>query len=232
MSPTTAEFTLSERPDRLIMPIRRLKSAKARQISLDAVAEARRMMPKLTGHSSSRLYPIWGWGYAGVGWVDPWTWYQEHGIRPFTMTALQGKTIPMWVDDPTGVERSKNPKAKIRTTLSGKTQVLIFRRAAMVGQTKTVRSRSKVTGVITTRQVPMSWPGAPGRIGVRQIGQPWTSPGKVGGQVATGNVGVRWRHPGLAPRQFINSALTLAAQRNGILPIRIYVADVGWRGHF
>jgi hypothetical protein len=146
------------------------------------------------------------------------------------MYALAGKTIPMWVDDPTGTERQKNPKAKLRTTLSGKTQVLIFRRAAQLGQTKT--TRTKVAGQWQSRTVPMSYPGAPGRIGRREAGRPLTTPGRTGGQVAMGNVGVRWRHPGLAPRKFLNRAMVTAAQENGILAERIYIADRNWRSHF
>jgi hypothetical protein len=116
--------------------------------------------------------------------------------------------------------------------LSGKTQVLIFRRVASVGQTKTVTRRSRVTGTIERTQVPASYPGAPGRIGRREAAQPYTRGGSSGGQIAGGNVGVRWRHPGLAPRKFLNNSLTLAAQWNGVLPIRIYVADRLWRARF
>lgn len=196
----------------------------------NAVREARRLMPKLTGHAASRMFPLYGYGYFGIGWLDSYTWYQENGIRPFTMFSLAGKTIPMWIDDPTGTERQRNPKAKTRVTLSGKVQVLIFRRAAQMGQTKTVRTR--VAGQWEERTVPMSYPGAPGRIGRREAGQPWTTPGRVGGRIAQGNIGVRWRHPGLSPRKFLNRAMVLASQQGGVLPVRLYIADRSWRAHF
>jgi len=202
----TQEMIISPHPDRLIMLVGGLSGSRARNLANAAVREARRVMPKLSGQSASRLFPLYGSGYFGIGWLDGYTWFQEQGIRPFTMFALKGKVIPMWVDDPTGTEREKNPKARTRVTLSGKTQVLIFRKATD--------------------------PGAPGRISRREAGQPWTTPGRRPGAIARGNVGVRWRHPGLAPRKFLNHALSLAAQRGGIEPNRIYAADRTWRARF
>jgi hypothetical protein len=202
----TQEMVVSAHPDRLIMMVPSLRGARARNMANGAVREARRVMPKLTGRAASRLFPLYGAGYFGLGWADSYVWFQEQGIKPFTMYALAGKTIPMWVDDPTGTEREKNPKAQIRTTMSGKTQVLIFRKVVN--------------------------PGAPGRIGRRQAGRPHTTAGTRGGQIAPGNIGVRWRHPGLAPRLFLNHAMTLAAQQAGIIPTRVYAADRGWRSRF
>lgn len=166
----------------------------------------------------------------GMASHNSYTWYQDNGVRPFTMYSLAGKTIPMWIDDPAGTERLRNPKARTRVTLSGKTQILIFRRAAQIGQRKTIRTR--VAGQWETKTVPLSYPGAPGRIGRREAGRPYTTAGRTGGQIAAANVGVRWRHPGLAPRKFLNRAMVLASQRGGILPVRLYVADRNWRGHF
>lgn len=228
----TAELKISENPDRLIIVIPGMRPGQARRIALDAVRMARRTMPKLTGRGAKRLQPLYGRGYYGIFFGESYIWFQENGIRPFTMNNLQGKTIPMWVDDPTGTERLRNPKAKTRTTASGKTQVLIFRKAAMKGQRKTIKRRNRSTGQVETVSVPMSYPGAPGRIGVREFARPFTRPGKLGGQIAAGNVGVRWRHPGLAPRKFMNSALTLASGQHGIAPTRIYVADARWRAKF
>lgn len=228
----TAELHLSERPDRLIIVIPGMRPGQARRIALEAVRLARRRMPKLTGKGAKRLQPLYGKGYYGIFFGDSYIWFQENGIRPFTMNSLQGKTVPMWIDDPTGVERARNPKAKTRRTESGKIQVLIFRRAAMKGQRKTVKRRNKVTGEIETTTVPMSYPGAPGRIGSREMRRPFTRSGKLGGQIARGNVGVRWRHPGLAPRKFLNSSLTLASGMHGIAPTRIYVCDSKWRAKF
>ena len=232
LSGETAEFRISAQPDRLIMIVPQLNGRRARGIANEAVRLTRVLMPKLTGQSYSRIFPIYGAGYFGVGFLDSYLWFQEKGIRPFTMVALAGKTIPMWVNDPTGTEHQRSPKAPTRVTMSGIPQVLIFRRVAQIGQTKVVRTRNKVSGEVTERTVPMSYPGAPGRIGVRQAGQPLTTPGKTGGQIAGGNIGVRWRHPGLQPRKFMNRAITVAAQRGGILPVRIYAADRYWRNHF
>lgn len=198
----TQEMIISSQPDRLIMLVGGLSGSRARTMANLAVREARRVMPKLTGASASRLFPLYGSGFFGVGWADSYVWFQEQGIRPFTMNSLKGKTIPMWVDDADGTERQKNPKAKTRMTVSGKTQVLIFRRATS--------------------------PGAPGRISRRSAG----SQGKVAGAIAKGNVGVKWRHPGLAPRRFLNHAVSLAAQQGGIVPNRIYAADRTWRARF
>lgn len=227
----TQEMVISLRPDRMIMLVDGLSGPRARNMANTAVREARRVMPKLTGQSASRLNPLYGSGFFGLAWQDSWVWFQEQGIRPFTMLSLAGKTIPMWVDDPTGTEREKDPRAQTRITLSGKVQVLIFRRAAMPGQ-RVTRRRKVADGTWEEYSAPASYPGAPGRISRRQAAQPWTTPGKTGGQIASGNVGVRWRHPGLAPRRFLNHAMSLAAQQGGIIPERIYAADRGWRSRF
>lgn len=226
----TQEMRLSESPDRIIMLVQGLKPNRARACALAAVREARRKMPKMSGASAARLQPLYGKGYFGIWWADSYVFFQDHGIRPFTMRNLAGKTIPMWIDDPTGRERARNPKAKVRVTASGKTQVLIFRRAANIGQRITKYGRDKVTGArIVISDKPASYPGAPGRIAVREAPNPRTREGKRGGQIAAGNGGVRWRHPGIAPRLFLNNAVTLSAQWNGILPTRVYLADAGWR---
>ena len=97
----------------------------------------------------------------------------------------------MWVDDPTGELASKNPKARTRVTMSGKPQVLIFRRAAKLGQRKAVRTKI-ANGLYHQTSVPMSYPGAPGRIGTRQAGQPWTpraGPAARSPQATSGSAG-------------------------------------------
>lgn len=225
------EMVISANPDRMIMLVNGLSGPRARNMANAAVREARRVMPKLSGASASRMSPVYGAGYFGVMWADQYVWFQEQGIKAFTMYSLAGKTIPMWVDDPTGTEREKNPKARTRVTLSGKVQVLIFRKAAMPGQTKTVRKKV-ADGTFEERTVPRSYPGAPGRIGKREAPAPFTTPGRVAGAIARGNVGVRWRHPGLAPRKFLNHALAFAAQQGGISPERVYAADRSWRSRF
>lgn len=232
----TAEMKISANPDRLIMIVSGISGGRAHRLANNAVREARHLMPKLTGQAASRLYPLYGKDYFGIGFQDSYVWFQENGIQPFTMFSLAGKTIPMWVDDPAGELQQKNPKAQTRVTLSGKPQILIFRRVAKSGQRRTVRKVSRVSGEVREYTVPMSYPGAPGHIGSplgrREAARPWTTPGRTPGAITQGNIGVRWRHPGLAPRKFLNHAMTRAAQQGGILPVRIYAADKFWRARF
>jgi hypothetical protein len=192
------------------------------QAALVALHQARRIMPKLTGWSSSRLMPIWGDGWFGIRWLDRYVWFVEHGTRGRTMKSLAGKTIPMWIDDPTGEMRAKNPKNKTRTSRSGKTQVLIFRRAAAFGQRKTVKR--KVAGQVVDVSVPASYPGAPGRIVSREAASPWTATGKVGGAIRAGNVGVRWYNPGISARYMLAHSLGETTRRLGIHQGPIYAA--------
>ncbi len=184
-----------------------------------ATEEARRLAPKLSVASAGRISPIWGDGWVGLKWEDSHLWFQNQGIRPFTMTSVAGKTVPMWVDDPTGTTLAANPKAKTRTTASGKRQVLIFLRAAPIGARRMERRGGR------TVSVPRSYPGAPGRIINREVGQPWTRESQRGGAVARPNTGVRWRHPGLAPRLFLEEGLRRAADREGLAlgPIQVQV---------
>lgn len=226
------EVHLVTHPDRMIMIEKGLSAGRARAAAREAVRQARRRMPKLSGASARTLQPIYGKGYFGIQWATQIVWYQDHGTQPFTMRSLAGKTIPMWIDDPTGQERRDNPKAKVRVTESGKVQILIFRRAARIGQRKKVYRRDPETGLkVLVSDKPASYPGAPGRISVREAAQPWTRAGKRAGAIAPGNGGVRWRHPGIKPRSFLNTSLTLAAQQNELLPERVYVADKGWRNY-
>lgn len=220
----TAEVILVPQPDRLIMVVQGLDPRDARRLANQALALARRSAPKMSGEGAKRMSAAYGHNYFGLKFQDPYMWFQENGIKSFTMKSLQGKTIPMWVDDPTGQERTKNPKAKTRTTASGKTQVLIFRKAAMQGQRKKV-SRKGPGGIERMVDVPASFPGAPGRIGRREAAKPYTTAGRVAGAIAKNNSGVRWRHPGLQPRFFMNNALTVAAQQNAILPVRVYATN-------
>lgn len=232
----TAEVKIAANPDRMIMLVQGLRGRRARGLANNAARLARQIMPKLTGQAASRLFPLYGDGYFGIGFQNSYVWFQEQGIRPFTMYHLAGKTIPMWVDDPAGELLAKNPRAQTRVTMSGKPQILIFRRAPQLGQRRTVRHVSKVSGEVTEYSVPMSYPGAPGHIGSplgrREAGRPWTTPGRTPGAIAQGNIGVRWRHPGLAPRKFLNRSMTIAAQQAGIIPVRIYAADRYWRSRW
>lgn len=188
-------------PVRLITRIKGLSYQDARYLAQFATKIARQEAPKMSGKAAKRITPVYGKGYYGVAWQDSYLWYQEMGIGTFTMSALAGKTIPMWVDDLNGTEAAKNPKAQTRTTKSGKKQVLIFRKAGVKG---------KKSGD------PNNYPGGAGRITLRQSKKPYTTPGKVGGQIAATNVGVRWRHPGLSPRRFLLHGIEQAARRHHI----------------
>jgi hypothetical protein len=224
------EVHLVTHPDRMIMVEKGLSAARARSAAREAVRQARRRMPKMSGAAARGMQPLYGKGYFGISWSTDVVWYQDHGTKPFTMKSLAGKTIPMWIDDPTGKERRDNPKAKTRTTESGKIQVLIFRRAAQIGARKKVYKRDPKTGLkVLVSDSPAHYPGAPGRIGWREASAPWTRPGKRAGAIHPGNIGVWWRHPGLKPRSFLNTSMTLAAQKGGLLAERVYVADRGWR---
>ncbi len=88
-------------------------------------------------------------------------------------------------------------------------------RSAKIGQRKLAVRR--VRGVDVSVNVPASYPGAPGRIGVRG----------VGGRIAAGRLsgGVRWRHPGLAPQRFIHGAITETALRAGLGSPQVHVGQ-------
>lgn len=204
-------------PDRLVMTVDGLSEPDAQFLAHEALTLARMAAPKVTGAGAAGMAAVWGPGFFGVRWEDDYIWFQEAGIRPFTMRSLAGKTIPMWIDDPTGEERRKNPTARVRTTASGKVQVQIFRKAAPIGSRKTVQ-RNAPGGQTISVEVPRSYPGAPGRIAVTEARRPWTTPGRVGGAIARRNVGVRWRHPGLMRRSFIRQGLVVAASHHGFQP--------------
>jgi hypothetical protein len=216
MSPVAGQHL----PDRLYMAVPGLGRYQARACAHQAVSEARRRAPKLSGASSRRFLPIWGEGWFGIYWADSYVWFQETGIAAFTMSKVAGKTIPMWINDPTGEERRNKPDARTRVTASGVVQVLIFRRAARQGQRKRVIGPGGVP-----REVPASYPGAPGRIAVREAPAPYTTPGRTPGAIAKGNVGVRWRHPGLMERNFLHEGLRVAALAHDIIPQPIYASD-------
>jgi hypothetical protein len=199
----------------MLMMVPGLEAEDAYKAATKAVAHAQALCPKLTGDAASSIAPIYGEGYFGLTWTVGYLWAQNQGVRPFLMRSLAGKTIPMWVDDPTGTEAKKNPKAKRRVTESGRPQVLIFRKAATVGQQKKVTRKIAGGGTIT-KMVPASYPGAPGRIANREARQPYTTPGKVGGRIARGNIGIRWYFPGLSPRLFLQEGLDRAAGDMGV----------------
>jgi hypothetical protein len=211
-------------PDRAIMVFRDLPEGEARYLATDALYRARHRMPRVTGMTARALDPLWGRRWFGLGF-PPVAWYLSAGTGPRTMHELAGKTIPMWITDVDGSLRRASPKAKVRSTDDGRTQVLIFRKAAKLGARKTMVSKWG-----TTYSAPASYPGAPGRIARRTPGMPWTPTGGVGGAAATGNVGVRWRHPGVRAMQFLNAAMAEAAFDAGLIVEPIYVADAATMG--
>jgi hypothetical protein len=201
----------SPRPDRMVMTLDDEYGIDLTENLADyAVEAAKRNMPKITGSLSMTLRPVFGPSHWGIYFPDKRAWYLEMGTNPFTMNSLAGKTIPMWVDDPDGsVAKKEGKKAKTRVTVDGRRQTQIFRRAANKGQRKTVVRRG------VTRTVPMSYPGAPGRIGNRLSS----------GQIGSPNVGVRWRHPGISGRLYMNSAMEEASLAFGLRPGSVYLVD-------
>jgi hypothetical protein len=192
-----------------------LPSPACRELAEAAAALARARAPKLSGRSARTIRPYWGDGYFGVVWADPVVWYQESGTQPFTMRTLAGKTIPMWVDDPLGDEARSQKSPKTRTTVDGRRQTLIFRRAAPIGSRKRVR-RQLSRGRERFIDVPASYPGAPGRIAVRDYL----------GRTNQTNVGVRWRHPGLGAKDFVRNSISDVAQAAGLGSPEVLVLDV------
>lgn len=183
----------------------------AEQVALRAVELSIRYMPRVTGASARGLSHIYGSEWFGVEWSSDSLGFQETGIRPFTMRNLAGKTVPMWVKDRDLKLRTANPKIKTRTREdTGETEVLIFRKAAEFGERKDVWRM--VNGQMQQVSVPRSYPGAPGRIAVNR------SQGKLrdaDGRISRGNVGVRWRHPGLDPGRFLARGMLEAANEHG-----------------
>lgn len=184
----------------------------AQRVAERAAELTKQYLPRATGAAAGGVRPIWGSEWFGVEWQQDSVWFQDQGIKPFTMRSLAGKTVPMWVKDTSGELRRNNPKIKTRVRAdSGETEVMIFRKAAQMGQRKEAWRR--VNGKMERVSVPASYPGAPGRIAVNR------SQGEIrepNGQISKGNVGVRWRHPGLDGGAYIARGLSDAATEEGI----------------
>lgn len=206
-------------PEMAVMIFRDLHEDEARYLAQDAVYRARQRMPRVTGATARTIRPVYGRRWFGLSFGEN-AWRLEHGTGPHTMRSLAGKTIPMWITDVDGSMRAQNPKSRVRVTQDGRTQVLIFRKAAKLGARKTVTSKWG-----NSYQTPAAYPGAPGRIARREPGVPWTSIGNRGGAVSAGNTGVRWRHPGIRAMQFLNSALAEAAFDAGLIVETVYLVD-------
>lgn len=202
---------MSQSPDRIIVVMDDIHdTAYTEMLANAAVQAAKDRMPKITGHLATTLTPVFGPNFWGIYFPDKKAWFLERGTRPFTMNSLAGKVIPMWVDDPNGDEAKANKKAKTRITEDGRHQTLIFRKAANKGDRKNVMKNGKVVSV------PRSYPGAPGRIG---------NPRGGGGRIAAGNSGVRWRHPGIDGRQYLNEAIEDTADIFGLDVDGVYLID-------
>lgn len=200
-------------PNRLYIRAPGMNHRKTRMLAHQSAAYARVLAPKLSGRGAQGIKPYWGNGYFGLKWDRPYMWLQDQGINPFTMTKLAGKTIPMWIDDPTGEEARANPKAKKRITPNGRRQILIFRKAGRIGARKRVAVRDRRGRLVRWRSVPQSYPGAPGRITHREFDEKRGAvTGKIAKRVPRPHVGVRWRHPGLVGREFLHHALLETAR--------------------
>ena len=182
------------------MYVEGLPGPEAQFLAHEAVQIARKLAPKLSGNppgASPRSGETASSGSVG----RRLRLVPGGGIHPFTMRSLAGKTIPMWINDPTGEERQKNPRAQTRVTASGKTQVTSSARRPPSAHARPSPGRRLVE---TSRsRCPSSYPGAPGRIGTGSLGGPGPPRDELPRPIARRNVGVRWRHPGLARRSFI-----------------------------
>lgn len=202
---------MTERPDRMIVIIEDLDDPMSMETIANSIVEmAKQITPKITGRLANSYAPVFGRNFYGISFPDKRSWYLEKGTNPFTMRSLAGKTIPMWVEDPDGsVAQEEGKNAKTRITADGRRQTLIFRHAAPIGSRKMVFRRGQWVSV------PRSYPGAPGRIAQRTSG----------GRIATGNVGVRWRHPGIDARNYLNRAVEEVSMNYGIYPDQVWLID-------
>lgn len=212
-------------PDRLYILAPGMPRRLTRILSLQAAASARLLAPKLSGEGAQGIKTYFGDGFFGVRWDRAYLWYQEQGINPFTMTKLAGKTIPMWVDDPLGEEARANPKAKRRITETGRKQVLIFRKVGKIGARKAVVQRDASGRIVNRRSVPQSYPGAPGRIVQRSYGfkdVQYGHTGRIARLAPRAHVGVRWRHPGIVGREWMQYSLQQVGQMAGIEDLSVH----------
>lgn len=203
-------------PDRLYCFAPGFTASQCRRMGQHAAEVARTLSPRLSGRAANGISAYAGEGFFGVKWDRPYLWYQEGGAGAFTMRSLAGKTIPMWVDDWTGEMARRDPKAKTRITANGRRQILIFRKAGKLGARKKVAVRDSAGRLVRWRDVPQSYPGAPGRITHREWRSSGGSTGRITRMVQPSHVGVRWRHPGLVPREFMQHAIQMVAMQNGL----------------
>lgn len=212
-------------PNRLYLRAPQYNREQCEMLAKQAVALIQSITPKLSGRGSAGINPYWGVGWFGVRWDRPYLWHQETGTKPHTMRNLAGKMIPMWIDDPTGAEARANPKAKKRRTESGRQQILIFRKAAKPGARKKVAVRDREGRLMRWRDVPAAYPGAPGRIARRSYDErKGQNSGRIARLVPRPHVGVRWRHPGIVNREFMQHGLQQVGDMARLEDLTIYAA--------
>lgn len=173
-----------------------------------ALTLARQMAPRVSGDGARGMRSAFGEGWFGIYSTQSYMVHQNEGTRPRVMRELAGKTIPMWITDRDGSMTAGIPAERrverTRVTEDGRRQVLIFRKAAPIGSTKT---RVSARGRRIT--VPRAYPGAP-----RRGPHGYFS-------------GVHWRHPGLRGRQFVQDALVMVAERARVDIKDLYPAQMG-----
>lgn len=210
-------------PDRLYIRAPEYNDKQCELLAKQAAAFTRAVAPKLSGRGAQGIKPYWGRGFFGIRWDRTYMWYQERGTNPFTMRSLAGKTIPMWVDDPTGSERRANPKAKTRVVANGRRQVLIFRKVAKHGARKRVAVRDAKGRLLRHKTVPQSYPGAPGRIARTTYDERYgTHTGKIAKMRPRAHIGVRWRNPGIVGREFMLYSLQEVAEMAKVEDTTVY----------
>ena len=89
------EIMLTTRPDRVVMLVPGLSAEDAAKVARSATLIARSHIPKMSGAAARGLEPIYGDGMFGIYFAEPYVWFQDHGIRPFTMKNLAGKAQPL-----------------------------------------------------------------------------------------------------------------------------------------
>lgn len=218
-APSRIEQLGRNAPKALFVKAPGMPAAETAQLSIISARIARRICPKISGRAAEGIKPFSGHGYYGVKWDVPYIWYQNQGTSPFTMLSLAGKTIPMWIDDPTGSVKRENPKADTRITVNGRRQVKIFRKAAKIGARKKVANRDSQGRLMGWRDVPQSYPGAPGRINRRS-----DDTGQISKLLPRPHVGVRWRHPGIVPREFLQHSLQTVGAHAGISDLTVFAS--------
>jgi hypothetical protein len=211
-------------PNRLYMRAPQYSREQCEMLAKQSAEFVRSITPRLSGRGAAGIKPYWGVGWFGIRWDRPYLWYQEAGINPFTMNNLPtDKPIPMWIDDPTGAEAKANPKAEKRRTENGRQQILIFRKVAKKGARKKIAVRDREGRLLRYRTVPASYPGAPGRIARRSYDERYgVNSGKIARLVPRPHVGVRWRHPGIVNREFMQHGLQQVGEMARLDDLTVY----------